>query len=1189
MAKGVLVVGGDVAGIQAALDLAQSGSKVYLVERSLSLTQEDAPEDGGCATPAALYWPRVLAAISHPNIQTLTNSYVEWLQGQAGDFCAGVVTYPRFVEEDRCTGCGRCERECPVSTDWTANSFVSGKAIGALSRRDVPLTYAISKPGLAPCRLACPAGINVQGYVALISQGKFAQALDLIRQAIPLPGVCGRVCNRPCEAVCNRKDVDDAVAICSLKRFVSDYEPTAITDSFSSAPSRSLPKPPHAAKVAVVGSGPAGLAAARDLARLGHSVTVLEALPFSGGMLRACIPRFRLPPEVVEAEVDYVKSFGVEIRTSTPIGKNLTIDDLKAQGYRAIFLAVGTHQPRKMNLAGGSLPGVIDCVDLLKRLSLGEEVAVGRRAMVVGGGNAAIDAARTLLRLGAQSVAILYRRTEKEMSAHKAEVAEAEVEGVTIQYLVGVRRVLGDGSVAGVECVRMELGEVDEGGRAVAHPVAGSEFILEADTVVLAVGQQPDLSFLPMELAPQLANQAGNIAVDDITMATGIPGVFAGGDAVTGPSTVVEAIAAGQRAALSIDIFLKGQARAWVGPVGRPHAVVLDPARLRPVPAQRQEMPSLPPARRKTFDEVELGFDAAAVVAEAKRCLNCGTCSECLECEKVCEMKAIAHRQRPRELEVEVAAVVVAGSANSLHVAGSLPPDTHSAARLGRVLGLAVGEDGSYVRRDNPAISSRDGIYLAVGQNRLASPEPLLGSAAAAEAMAAIAFLESLGGEPDVFSHRKAAHGGAERSPFDAAGREARLARMFGSEVRGLDAAPGLNGGRRIGVFICRCGGQISSVVDTAALAGYAGSRDNVVYTAEVSYACSKPWGDEMLRSIDERKLDRVVVAACACCSSRQICFACSHHRLRCKGSLLDGVVPGRCEFEFVNIREHCAWVHYAEVDRASAKARTIVGLAVARARGLRPVPRRPLPIRPAALVLGAGVSGRKGASTLAVLGFETVLLGVESSLSAVTSLLEVEGLTLHVGDELVGIRGSVGDFRVLVGERGVTREYAVGAIVVDGVAVHPEQTDVLGRQLGFPAGAKWMAGVPMLGYYSPETSLPGVYFCEASSSPEEALVVGAAAAGKAAAFLAAGTLEPASGLVAVDELRCRGCADCVAACPFYAIRLDNRATGVKLARVDQSLCRGCGLCIPSCTPRAIVAADGSTEMEDELLAALLA
>ncbi|MDP2954161.1 MAG: FAD-dependent oxidoreductase, partial [Chloroflexota bacterium] len=561
-------------------------------------------------------------------------------------------------DESKCTGCGDCAQKCPVEVK---NEFDLGlskrKAIYKPFAQAIPNVYTIERKGTAPCQLACPAGLHVQGYVALIAQNKFKEALQLIRERNPLPAICGRVCVHPCETTCNRGKLDRAIAIAALKRFVADYEVRVGAEDVTPAPRT------REGKIAIVGSGPAGLTAAWDLVKLGYGATIFEALPVAGGMLAVGIPDYRLPQKVLQTEIQVIQKLGVEIRLNSPVGKGgLALDDLWKQGYKAIFIAVGCANSARLNVPGEDRDGVYPALSFLKDVNLGKTVKVGAKVVVVGGGNVAIDSARTALRLGAKEVAIVYRRSKREMPADEEEIEAAEEEGVKIHYLAAPVRVLPfakDGRVGGVECLRMELGEPDASGRKRPVPLKGSEFVVEADTVIPAIGQTADLALSSAQGKFQVS-RLGTLEVDPTTLSTSIPGVFAGGDVVSGPATVIDAIAAGRRAAISIHNYLSEENLPFEENI-LPQVSFEDVDLRGREPKDRVAMPArLVAERAGNFREVNLGYGDASAIEEAKRCLDCGICSWCRECEKACGARAIDYDQKEELVDIDVGAVVLA-------------------------------------------------------------------------------------------------------------------------------------------------------------------------------------------------------------------------------------------------------------------------------------------------------------------------------------------------------------------------------------------------------------------------------------------------------------------------------------------------------------------------------------------------
>jgi NADPH-dependent glutamate synthase beta subunit-like oxidoreductase len=504
---------------------------------------------------------------------------------------------------------------------------------------------------VSPCNEGCPAGQDIEGAMVLIGKGKVLEAWDLFKEESPFPGVCGRVCYHPCESSCNRGEFDEAVSINALERFMAD---TASNHGRRVTVRREKKKE----RVAIIGSGPAGMTCAYHLARMGYGVTVFEALPVLGGMLRVGIPEYRLPKKVLEAEIDQILELGVTTEINSRFGENLQHKDLKE--YAAIFLAMGNHVSKKLGVPGENEDWAMSGVEFLRKVSLGKEVPTGKKVVIIGGGNTAIDAARTALRLGAKP-SILYRRTREEMPAFPAEVHEAEEEGIDISLLVSPVRLVVENGQKKLECVKNRLGPPDEDGRRRPVEVKGSNYFLEVDQVLTAIGEDADLAALPKKIGIQ-----DNIILTDERGATKQEGIFAGGDVIHQPHTVVHAIGSGKRAAIFIDCYL-GK-KKWEGifdaiRIGERGSLSMrrylqDEKERQPLSPKtvlmkdlnldyfehkkRKKSTRLPMGKRQgTFEEVNLGFSGETALAEAQRCFNCGVCNLCDNCYIFCPDVAI--------------------------------------------------------------------------------------------------------------------------------------------------------------------------------------------------------------------------------------------------------------------------------------------------------------------------------------------------------------------------------------------------------------------------------------------------------------------------------------------------------------------------------------------------------------------
>jgi len=737
MNRSAMVVGGGIAGIQAALELAEAEHEVYLVERDSTLGGAMAKFDKTFPTldcAACILTPKMVSVGHRKNIHLRTMTDVVGVSGTFGDFTVTLRRRPRYVSE-ACTACGACAKVCPVTVPSPFEQYLGERtAIHRAFAQAVPAQFLIEKQERPPCIEACPIRQEAAGYVALIRRKKFKEAARLIRLRNPLANVCGRVCYHPCESECNRGLVEQPLALQHLKRFALDW---AREKKVAIKPPKVPPRPE---RVAIVGSGPAGLTCAHDLAVKGYRVTVFEQHGQLGGMLAVGIPEYRLPRPLLQEEIDYIRALGVTFRTGVRFGKDVTLAQLRGEGYRAVFLATGLHDAVRLEVPGEGLRGVQSGLEYLRHANLRQNGHLGAHVAVVGGDNVAVDAARTALRHGSK-VTLLYRRSRAEMTASPEEVADAEAEGVALRFLVAPVEIVGvDGCVKELRCVQMRLGDPDAGGRRRPVPVDGSEHVMEFDNIIVAVGQAPELEALRAAGAGETGRlklaEWGALEVDRETKQTPIPGLFAGGDVALGPSTVVASMGNGRRAAEAIDKYVNGlplrdftthlvPARLPRGESYRPHSYA--PLYKDTPKAARVAMPKRDPAERsRDFGEVELGYTEAQAVEEASRCLDCGVCVECLECERVCEPKAVTHAMTDTVEQVKVGQVLLAtgfqlfdAKVSSQYGYGRLP-DVYHGLEFERLLNSAGPTGGKLRTRDGRApraiailhcIGSRDENY----------------------------------------------------------------------------------------------------------------------------------------------------------------------------------------------------------------------------------------------------------------------------------------------------------------------------------------------------------------------------------------------------------------------------------------------------------------------------------------------
>ncbi len=656
----IMVVGGGIAGIQASLDAAAAGYKVYLVERDISIGGVMAQLDktfptNDCST--CLISPKLIEVAQHPDIEILTQAEIEQLDGDAGRFTVTIHREPRYIDAAKCNACGACAEVCPVSLPSAFDEGI-GRRHAAFRHfpQAVPSTFAIKKFDRSPCVRSCPANLSAQGYVQLIKAGKYHESLQLIMDRLPLPGTIGRICPHPCESDCRRQQIDEPVAICSLKRFVADQA------DWDTLPVPEVPRKNQT--VAIVGAGPSGLSCAYHLALKGYRTVIFEAAPEAGGWLRYGIPEYRLPREVLKREVKYLERLGVEIRYRSPIGQDRTIDDLLTRdGFAAVFLGVGTQDSIRLPVPGSEAVGVLWGVEYLKEVNVtGASPTQDKRVMVIGGGNVAMDVARVARRQGAASVTIIALESPEELPASPVEVEEAKAEGIEILHRLGVKQILSSGGrVIGLE-LKAVARVFDKQGRFAPAYFNDRLTTMEADVVIMAIGQKADLKFIAAADGIYLTPR-GLIEADPYTLATSRAGVFAGGDVVTGPWIAIGAVAAGRKAAISIDRYLNGvdlkaDREMPLTPIQDGNWNSLPQNQPR---APRARMPELDRAEwTKGFKELNLGFTEAQAQAEAARCINCGGCSECMQCVEACKAGAIAHDQQPRTQTLKVGAVILA-------------------------------------------------------------------------------------------------------------------------------------------------------------------------------------------------------------------------------------------------------------------------------------------------------------------------------------------------------------------------------------------------------------------------------------------------------------------------------------------------------------------------------------------------
>lgn len=1156
----VMVVGGGIAGIQASLDLAESGYYVYLVEKNSAIGGVMAQLDKTFPTndcSMCIISPKLVECGRHLNIELLTLSEIEGISGEPGNFQVKVRQNPRFVDPSKCTACGECTKVCPIDLPNRFDQEMrTRKAAYKLYPQAMPSAYAIEKRGTAPCKAACPAHISIQGFIALIAQGRDKDALKLIKQEMPFPAVCGRVCHHPCEAQCTRGQVDEPLAIEYLKRFVADLD---LNEADRYVPSIAEQRDE---KVAVIGGGPSGLTAAYYLAQKGYPVTLFEKLPVLGGMMAVGIPAYRMPRETLQAEIQVIKDLGVEMKTGMAFGRDFTLDALKNQGFQAVYLALGLHKSRGLGIPGEDLPQVLEGVNFLRSAALGEDIKVGKRTLVIGGGNVAIDVALTALRQGAEEVRLVCLEQRQEMPAWDYEVEEALSEGVIIENGWGPLQFTEKGGNLSAVSFKKCVAVFDDQKRFNPSYDEKTTNSWEVDTAIVAIGQQADLEGVSdqgLKFTPR-----GAVEADPLTLATNLPGVFTGGDFFYGPKSVVEAVACGKEAAESIHRYINqldlkvDREKDWSFVKPETEGEVLKPRQVMPTKDLSE--------RRGTYQEIALGFTEERARREAERCLRCGLCSECYQCVDACLAKAIDHTMKPVDRTIEVGSVVMAPGFQPFDPSLYEPygyahfPNVVTSMEFERILSASGPFEGHLVRPSDhkepqkiawlQCVGSRDinhcdhGYCSAVCcmyaikeaviakehsphpldtaiffmdmrthgkefekyynraqeergvrfiRSRIHSIDPIpennnlllqyvtetgevlneefdmvVLSVGLETSPEAIALAEKLGVPLDHNRFAKVSSFapvttetpgiyacGAFDGPKDipqavmeasaaACAATESLAEARGQLVRHQELPPEidvLGQDVRVGVFVCNCGINIGGVADVPAVREYAKSLPHVVHVEDNLFTCSQDTQEKMKAVIQEKGINRVVVASC---SPR------THEPLFQQTIREAGL--NQYLFDMANIRDQDTWVHQGNPEAATAKAKDLVRMAVARVSLLEPLHKISFGLTKSILVIGGGVAGLTAAFNLAQQGYPVHLVERSDTLGGtarklrhtwrgediqgyvktlVSSVTDHPRIEVHYNTEVARSSGFIGNYTTILSQGGQTQEILHGAVIL--------------------------------------------------------------------------------------------------------------------------------------------------------------
>jgi NADPH-dependent glutamate synthase beta subunit-like oxidoreductase len=1129
---GVAIIGSNVAAIQTALTLAQMGVKVKIISDATSLGWDNIVGNASDSYSATgrLIWSLLLQVVNHPLITLYTNAKVESIEGEKGNFKTKVIQRPRYINEDLCSNCGRCEIDCSAKiTSLLKGQKTTHSAIHTpiLDSKSIPSTYVIDKNGVSPCQVSCPLNINVQGFVSLIANDKTDKALALINEAAPLAGILGRVCGHSCENECNRAHIDSPLSIRALHRFAADNASTGISYS------QKLPVGSHEDRIAIIGSGPAGLTAAWELARQGYSPTIFESHSVIGGMLATGIPRFRLPKEIREREINAIIDMGVNIRTGITVGRDVSFFYLKERGFRTFFISIGAQKNNWLNIPGENLEGVVDCLSLLLTLNLGVDTLAGYNIVVVGGGNAAIDSARIAPRFGATKSTIIYRRTRAEMPAAPEEVDEALHEGVCIEYNVMPVEILGNnGKVTGIRCQRTEVNKKsDISSRSEPQPIPGSDFIIDADHVVMAIGQSPDASQLNLD-GLRINKRNGVIQVDPLTLESSIPGVFAGGDCVTGPNNVVEAMAAGLRAAESIDRYIQGYDLAEGRSLEPAKIADIDFDTIQATPDKRAAMPVLRiQTRLNSFEETTTGLSTHVGQREAQRCINCALCSHCMECIEVCQLSAVYHDDSIRQLELD-SEVVLEFTSDTSNIESA-------------VEGIHTISSGK-----NNELSDQITKALALG----------LRTSFEIDKSKTVDKNEQESTDLEVITD----------------------AQLMPSKLH--------TGSKRIGVVLCNCGSSINSTIDFKAISKKLSDISGIIGIQEVAQSCTEDGAKQIASLAAEWQIDRLVLGACRCCNLGQVCFSCTDRRIMCQQYLNQNLLlPDEAGIEFVNIREQCAWVHKDDHKGATHKALQIITAGINRAKMAPLLTIDSKSILPSVLIIGGSSANFTAAKALTARNYQVEVLaenGIEQYHSNFGEEISKQSkqfqnkLTVKPWPNSLKLSGTPGNFEAILEYGSETEHVHAGSILLDIEELSkvptrlfdvPGSNGLLSRIISMTANSDPFNGIGsnlLRELTVKETG--GIFLLRPSdiNTSIDDFQRGLAVAARISAYLEQKTISPRLTSVIIDSKLCRDCGNCADICPYIEMRtLDN---GLVSAYVNSTLCLGCGACITSCPTGAI-------------------
>ena len=1091
----VMVLGATPAGISAVNKLGELGIPVTLVDTEPDLDEKLRREEWRLPSGVPLNYahrPGLLRIFRNPRITCILPAEVTAVKHNLQGFSVTIKPGATYVNAERCLLCGKCEAICPVTQDDGT------KAVSSTNRMRLPGRAVIDKRQMPLCQANCPLNVNVQAYVALTRAGKYREALDVIRADNVLPSVCGRICTHPCEAACRRGDVDGSVSVRAIKRFLADQEDPKDAERWRTIkPSETRPE-----KIAIIGSGPAGIAAAAELARNGFKVTVFEKEKKLGGMLQYGIGEHRLPRDVLDKEIDAIKHWGVQFKTDSTIDLKKDLKSL-AKKYKAVIITTGTWADRKLGIPGEDLTGIRGCVDYLTAYHRGEATAPAGKIAVIGDGNSAFDLARTLVRQGGD-VTLVSWFPESMITADEEEVKGAIEEGIKFLYSCQTVEFKGKkGNISALSLARTEPGKKDAKGIAWPVIVTGEKSVDRPfDAAFVAVGQKSPLE----NLFDFTVSEKGTVVTDN-DFKTNIEGIYAAGDTVSGPASVVSAMAQGRRAAGTVIYDITGKKPAFmetgVHP-SRPRECDFPaiPSNLKTI--SRAEMSEIAPSERcRNFHEVAQGLNVSQTALESERCLQCGVCSQCLECLEACgPIGAIEHFKAAEEIIEHVGVLIIADPSMSTKI---------------------TGDD---VIRAYGTPSSKPDVYAMM----------VRGFAAAAGAM------EMLSGS---------------------------LQRSRGFGTSSLSPDQGVLPAVRVGVFACRCNDSLGWMPEMDAFIRNLENTPDIVHAETVLSACVPEGTAQIVRTIREKGITRVVLASCVCCPLNFVCSSCTDQKSRLKNALFNGTGISRAMVETCNLRGEVLRLISTDPVSAVSDFKGLIDRSVERSRKLSQHREAARNYNFTTAVIGDSEGALNSATILARSGFEVVLFRTKPMDSEGTEI--PSALHLIHDAKVTEVSGTLGDFRISFQSGDTVQTLQAGSIIMGDRTRKTIPFTRMKDQPHFQIQAgiqhKDDPGRPFL--YPGFTSIPGLLLSDPPNIQGSKLQKGAAAAMLAAVIMPRGARQSKGYTVNINPDICRGCGRCVNICPYCAISMRENGIGGYHAVVDEAFCKGCGNCTSVCPSNA--------------------